>query len=106
MRRAPSLKRPLIAYPLAFHLLTLLFSFAALLAIAVFFLVLVGPMGMSPSSRTVIDGLVGQTLEVCNEALERSGLAGASAARRGHAEADCDDRGSARKGRHPRALAD
>jgi K(+)-stimulated pyrophosphate-energized sodium pump len=31
----------------------------ALLAIAVFFYVLVGPMGMSPSERTVIDGLVG-----------------------------------------------
>ena len=31
----------------------------ALLAIAVFFYVLVGPMGMSPSDRTVIDGLVG-----------------------------------------------
>jgi len=31
----------------------------ALLAIAVFFLVMIGPMGMSPSSRTVIDGLVG-----------------------------------------------
>lgn len=31
----------------------------ALLAIAVFFYVMVGPMGMSPSERTVIDGLVG-----------------------------------------------
>ena len=31
----------------------------ALLAIAVFFYVLVGPMGMSPSDRVVIDGLVG-----------------------------------------------
>ncbi|MEO0464507.1 MAG: sodium-translocating pyrophosphatase [Pseudomonadota bacterium] len=31
----------------------------ALLAIAVFFLVLVGPMALSPSSRAVIDGLVG-----------------------------------------------
>jgi len=31
----------------------------ALLAIAVFFYVLVGPMGMAPNSRTVIDGLVG-----------------------------------------------
>lgn len=31
----------------------------ALLAIAVFFYVMVGPMGMSPSDRTVIDGLVG-----------------------------------------------
>jgi K(+)-stimulated pyrophosphate-energized sodium pump len=31
----------------------------ALLAIAVFFYVLVGPMGMSPSDRIVIDGLVG-----------------------------------------------
>lgn len=34
MRRAPSLKRPLIVYPLAFHLLTLLLSFAVLLGIA------------------------------------------------------------------------
>ncbi len=31
----------------------------ALLAIAVFFYVMVGPMGLSPSDRTVIDGLVG-----------------------------------------------
>ncbi|MDC8755087.1 sodium-translocating pyrophosphatase [Erythrobacter sp. sf7] len=31
----------------------------ALLAIAVFFYVMVGPMGLTPSSRTVIDGLVG-----------------------------------------------
>jgi K(+)-stimulated pyrophosphate-energized sodium pump len=31
----------------------------ALLAIAVFFAVMVGPMGLTPSSRTVIDGLVG-----------------------------------------------
>ncbi|MFM7379192.1 MAG: sodium-translocating pyrophosphatase, partial [Erythrobacter sp.] len=31
----------------------------ALLAIAVFFYAMVGPMGLSPSSRTVIDGLVG-----------------------------------------------
>ncbi len=31
----------------------------ALLAIAVFFYVLIGPMGMSPSDRVVIDGLVG-----------------------------------------------
>jgi len=31
----------------------------ALLAIAVFFSVMVGPMGLTPSSRTVIDGLVG-----------------------------------------------
>jgi K(+)-stimulated pyrophosphate-energized sodium pump len=31
----------------------------ALLAIAVFFAVMIGPMGLSPSSRMVIDGLVG-----------------------------------------------
>ncbi|ASJ90764.1 sodium-translocating pyrophosphatase [Porphyrobacter sp. CACIAM 03H1] len=31
----------------------------ALLAIAVFFYVMVGPMGLTPASRTVIDGLVG-----------------------------------------------
>ncbi|WJY18903.1 sodium-translocating pyrophosphatase [Alteriqipengyuania flavescens] len=31
----------------------------ALLAIAVFFLVLIGPMGMEPNSRVVVDGLVG-----------------------------------------------
>ncbi|GIX18781.1 MAG: hypothetical protein KatS3mg120_0457 [Erythrobacter sp.] len=31
----------------------------ALLAIAVFFYVLVGPMGMSPSERSVVDALVG-----------------------------------------------
>ncbi len=31
----------------------------ALLAIAVFFYVMVGPMGLTPSDRTVIDGLVG-----------------------------------------------
>jgi len=37
----------------------LLVAGLALLAIAVFFYVLVGPMGMSPSERSVVDGLVG-----------------------------------------------
>ncbi len=35
MKRSPSLKRPLIVFPLAFHLVTLLLSFAVLLAVAV-----------------------------------------------------------------------
>ncbi|WP_245308935.1 hypothetical protein [Aurantimonas sp. 22II-16-19i] len=35
MRRHPSLKRPLIVYPLAFHLATLMISFAILVAVAI-----------------------------------------------------------------------
>lgn len=35
MRRPPSLKRPLIVYPLAFHLATLMVSFAILLAVTI-----------------------------------------------------------------------
>ena len=37
----------------------LLVAGLALLAIAVFFMVLIGPMGMEPNSREVVDGLVG-----------------------------------------------
>lgn len=35
MKKQPSLKRPLIVYPLAFHLLTLLASFAVLVSVAI-----------------------------------------------------------------------
>lgn len=35
VRRTPSLKRPLIVYPLAFHLATLMVSFVILLAVTI-----------------------------------------------------------------------